>query len=231
MAKGLKVWLVVLAVLVLAAEAILPAALSDMLAKSAQKMTSSDSVNVEVSGRPAIFMLGGHFAKLAVNAQNAKLDKIVVSRLQAEFDNIQLDIAALTNRQLVIKSVDAINMEAAITQEELARYINANVKGAKDAKVVVTPQGVKVTSRLALGNITTIEVNLEGQIVTDDQKMKFKTQKFAVNNSLVGNFGGAMLTEIPLLDLKKLPFGVTVREIQTDTGVVKIYADNVGGRI
>lgn len=231
MLKGWKVWGVLLLAVILAAEIMLPTVLSEVLAQSVKGMTASDSVSAQLSGRPAVLMLGGHFDQISLKAQNSKLDKIAFNELQAELKNVQLDMTALLNRQLVIKTVDAIQMTATITQDELARYINANVKGAKGAKVDITPEGVRVSSRLALGNIATVEVNLEGQIVSDGQKVKFKTEKFAVNNALVGNFGGAMLTEISLLDLKKLPFGVTVREIKTDTGEVKIYADNNGGRI
>jgi hypothetical protein len=217
--------------LVIVAEVLLPTALSGMVSQAIMQLTASDQATAVLRERPAVLMLGGHFDQISLEAQNAKLDKIAFSRLQAEMKDVQLDMPALMKRQLVMKSVATIDVVAVITEEELSRYINANVKGVKGAKVVITPQGVQVTSRLMLGNITAIEVELEGQIVGDGQKIKFKTDKVTVNHALVGNFGGAMLTEIPLLDLKKLPFGVSVTEIQLQAQEVKIYADNYHSRI
>lgn len=231
MGKSLKVWTVILLLMVLGAEFMLPSVLSELLASSLRKKVASDSVTVEVSGRPAVLMLGGHFKHLAVTAQNAKLDKIAFHELNADFKDVQLDISALFKKEVMLKAADSVSLVATITQEDIARYINANVKGAKDAQVFITPQGVRVASRLSLGSIATLDVNLDGQIVCDGEKIKFKTEKFAVNNTIVGNFSSAALTEIALFDLKKMPFGVTVRDIQLGTGEVKIYADNLDGRI
>ena len=41
-----------------------------------------------------------------------------------------------------------------------------------------------------------------------------------------GNIGGSLLTEIPLVDLNKLPFHVSVRDIVMENGKVILYLDN-----
>jgi hypothetical protein len=224
--------LVILAVAVLsaaAAELLLPEVVSKTVAQGMSNLLGSSETMVKVEKRPAILMLGGEFDSIHLSATNANVDKISFSEMQADLKNVQLDMSELLNHKAVrLKSVGEINLTAAVTQEELARFLNQNVKGIKNAKVTIDNGKVQVSSAFALGPIATIAITLEGKIVEDGQKIKFATERFLLNNTVVGNIGGVALTEIPLLDLKKLPFGVTVRDVVMEKGKVVVYADNRG---
>lgn len=214
-------------VLAAASEALLPAVVSDVVAQGMVNLTGSDHVAVTVVKHPAVLMLGGQFDRITMQATNAKIDKITFSDMRADLTNVQLDMAALISRRIVaLKTVQDVDLSVTVTQEELANYLNKAVKGVKNATVEITPEHIRASSNFAIGGFANVAVTLEGKIVGDGQKIKFVTERFLLNNMLVGNIGGSVLTEIPLVDLKKLPFNVGVREIVTEQGKVVIYTDN-----
>lgn len=219
--------LAVIVALFVAGEVLLPAAVSEIVAQGMTSQTGSDNVNARVEKSPALLMLAGRFDKITVDAVNARVDKLVFSQFHAVLTDVALDMNTLLSRRLVaLTSVGAVDLTAEIGQDELARYLNQTVKGVKNAAVVITPGKVQATSSFAVGTFANVGITIEGRVVADDQKIKFVTEKFLFNNSLVGNIGGGVLTEIPLIEMKKLPFGVTVRDITMEQGKIVIHADN-----
>lgn len=214
MPRRLMYALVLFLVLAAASELLLPSIVSEIVAQGMISQTGSDSVSVKAEKRPALLMLGGSFDKINITAANAKADKITFSEFNAALTDVQLDMNTLLSKRLIaMKSVGNIDVSATISEAELARYINQTVKGAKNAAVTINPDKIQATSSLALGSFATVTVTLEGRIAVDSQKIKFVTERFILNNSPVGSIGGAALTEIPLVELKKLPFNVNVRDI------------------
>lgn len=229
MVKRLSVIVVILLVLFTAEELLLPRFLSSLVAHGMTQATGTDQVEVEVAKRPAFLMLGGQFDNVHVMAHNAKVDKIAFAELDTVLTNVELDMNTLLTRKVVaIKSVRDIDLTAVITQEELTRYLNQSVKGIKNVAVSIDAGKVKVSGNLTLSQIASLAVTLDGKIVGDGPKIKFVTERFLLNNASVGNFGGTLLTEIPLVDMKKLPFGTEVRSITSENGKITILADNRG---
>jgi hypothetical protein len=218
--------LVIIAVLV-ASEVLLPYFIAGLVARAMQPVVGTDALQVKTTRSPAVYMLGGSFDLVDIQAAGARIDKITFSDLHAVLSDVQLDMEALlVRRTLVLKTVRDVDLTAVITQEELSRFLNQSVRGVKNAVVTIAGGKVQVSSNFALGPIAQIAIVLDGRIVGDGQKLKFVTERFLLNNTAVGNIGGALLTEIQLVDLKKLPFGVGVRSISMEDGKVVIYSDN-----
>ncbi|WP_425058463.1 hypothetical protein SCACP_31150 [Sporomusa carbonis] len=212
-----------------ALEVVLPKLVSDAVAQGLRDMTGSKQVSAKVDKSPALFMLGGKFDRVAADAGDVKVDKLTFRTMHIRLTGVDVDIRSLlANRTLVLQKVDAIELTAAITQEEVAALLNNSVKGVKNAVVAITPGRVEVSSALNFGGFARVDVKLEGRIVGDreNRRIKFITDKFWLNNTPVGNIGGSLLTEVPLVDLKKLPFGVNVRDVVMEQGQVVIYTDN-----
>lgn len=227
MPKRLIVILSVLLAAAFAVELVVPYAVGRMMARAMAEVTGTDQVEAEVVKHPALLMFGGSFDKIRVRADAAKVDKIVFAELDAVLRDVRLDMNALvTRRSLAVKTVRDIDLTAVITQDELSRYLNQSVKGVRNATVAIEGGRVRVSSNFLLGQIASVAVTLDGKIVGDGQKLKFVTERFLLNNTAVGNIGGSVLTEIQLVDLKKLPFGVSVREVVSEGGKVVITADN-----
>jgi hypothetical protein len=225
-----KRWLIIVGVIlvvVIAAEAMLSQIVSQAVVQGMKGIIPSEKISAQVSKRPAIAMLGGSFDKVAVDTVNTRIDKITFNEMHTVLTNVQLNRERLFfNRNIVIDQVQDIDLSAVLTQEELSRYINQNVKGVKNAQVEITPGKVQASSQLSFGKIASLAVTLDGRIVSDGQRIKFVTDRFLINNSVVGNVGGAVLTEIPLVELKNLPFGVALKEIVMEDGRVTIKANN-----
>ncbi len=226
---GRRSIVVILLVLMLfaASELFLPMIMSNAINQGLVRLAGSDHASTTLSTRPALLMLGGKFDTIHVAANRAKIDKITFSELDIALSNAQLDMGKLWSSRLVdLKSVDDVDITAVIGQEELAQHLNQSVKGVKNAAVVITPNKIKASSTFAIGGFANVAISLEGKIVSDSQKIKFVTERFLINNMATGNIGGSLLTEIPLVDLNKLPFHVSVRDIVMENGKVILYLDN-----
>ena len=227
MDKRLISVIVLVLILLVGSELFLPMVMSNAVNQGLMSLTGSEHVDAKLTKEPALLMLGGNFDTLQINAQHAKIDKIVFSEMNIALTDAQLDMGKLISQRVVeLQSVKDVDIIAVVGQDDLAQYLNQGVKGVKNAVVVITPDKVKASSNFAIGGIVNVAVTLEGRIVYDGQKVKFVTDQFSVNNVITGNIGGALLTEIPILDINKLPFHVNVRDIVTGAGKVTLYLDN-----
>jgi len=225
--KRLTVVIVLVLILVVAIELFLPMMMSNAVNQGLMSLTGSNQVVAKLTKKPAVLMLGGNFDSIQIKAQHAKIDKFVFTEMNIALTNAQLDMGKLiSNRVVDLQSVDDVDIIAVVGQDELANYLNQSVKGVKNAVVVITPDKVKASSTFAVGGVVSVAVSLEGKIVSDGQMLKFVTDKFLINNMSTGNIGGSLLTEIPLVDVNKLPFHVNIRDIAMENGKVTLYLDN-----
>jgi hypothetical protein len=225
--KRLSIIVLLILALAVAGEFAMPWLVGGLVARGMSGATGSDKVTAQVPKRPAVLMLDGRFDSVDIRAQDARVDKITFARLDAALKDVALDMPVLLGqRRVAVKTVRDIDLTAVITQEELSRYINQSVKGIKNAQVTVGSGGVKVGANFALGQIASLAIALDGKVVGDGHRIKFVTERFLLNNTAVGNIGGSVLTEIPLVDLRKLPFGVKARQVTMDNGRITIMADN-----
>ena len=227
MDKRLIYVIVLVLMLLVGTELFLPMVMSSAVNQGLMSLTGSDHVDAKLTKSPALLMLGGKFDTLHIKAEHAKIDKIVFSEMSIALTNAQLDMGKLFSQRVVdLQSVEDVDIIAVVGQDDLAQYLNQAVKGIKNAVVVITSDKVKASSNFALGGIVNVAVSLEGRIVSDGQKVKFVTDQFSVNNMITGNIGGTLLTEIPIIDVNKLPFHVNVRDIVMGNGKVTLYLDN-----
>ncbi len=223
----MKIIILALIALIVVGEIAMPSLVGVLIARGMSGATGSDRVTAEVAKRPALLMFDGRFDSVRIHAYDSKVDKIVFAELDATLKDVALDMPTLiSQRKVAVKGVRDIDLTAVITQEELSRFLNQSVKGVKNAKVTIESGKVNVSASFLLGQIASIAIALEGKVVGDGHRIKFVTERFLLNNNAVGNIGGAVLTEIPLVDLRKLPFGVKARSVVTDAGRITIAADN-----
>jgi len=225
--KRLMVMMLVVLTLLVSSELVLPIFMSKIVNQGMMSLTGSSHVSSKLNKNPGFLMLGGSFESIQLLANHAKIDKITVSEMSIALTKVQLNINKLfASQQVELQSVRDIDIIVTLSQEDLAQYLNQTVKGVKNTVVTITTDQVKASSTFAIGGFANVDVGLEGRIVGDGQKIKFVTEKFLINNRATGNIGGSLLTEIPLVDLNKLPFHVGVRDIVMDKGKVSIYLDN-----
>ncbi|EGO62311.1 DUF2993 domain-containing protein [Acetonema longum] len=205
----------------------LPAVVSQTVAQGMKGILHSEQAAAQVTKEPAFLMLKGQFDSVQIQARDARMDKVAFSEIQARLEGLQLDVGDLLKRRaVVIRSLSKASITAALSEAELARHLNQAVKGVRGATVKVSKGKVEVAGSFSLGSLARMTVALEGKVVADRDTIKFVTEKFLLNNASLGNIGGSVLTEIPIMNSKAFPFGVTVREVVMEEGRVLVYADN-----
>lgn len=206
---------------------LLPAAIEEAVAGAVVSLTNTDKVRAKAEKFPALLMLGGQFDEVSVHAERAQAGKVVFDELELRLSDIQVNMPALFRRRaLELESAGDIALKGAISESELASAINKTVKGAKDAQVKIAPDKATIKSKFALGGIVSASVALEGRIVAAGDQIVFKTDRFDINNAMLGKFGGAVFTDLVLADLKDLPLHLTVKDVVLEEGRAVIYASN-----
>ena len=204
----------------------LPSAISAQLVQVISRKVDSDNVKVNIEQVSIPQLFSGKIKKVTLTAQNAKLDKLIVSDFQDRLQEVEFDIATVLAGRVEPKNIGDAVIKLAITQEELSRYVNESVKGIKNATVTITPEKIRIKCNFSVGGLLNVEVALDGKVAADKQKIRFVTERFSLNNTSVGNIGGSALTQIPLANVEELPFGVKVREVNMEQGKLVVEADN-----
>lgn len=218
---------VVLALILFFSQFLLPIAIADILGDAMATATRAEKTDAQVEKMPALLMLAGNFDHVRVHAEAAKTDKITFDRFDVEMKQVKIDMYALVRtRKLEEVSAQSVKVEAVVSENELAHAINKSVKGAKDAKVSITPEKVTAEGVVSIGGVINAKVRLEGKIVSQDGKILLQTENFQINHGVVGKLGGKMMTDLVLVDLVELPFHVTVKNITLEQGRAVIHADN-----
>ena len=219
--------LVIFILLAAAAQLFLPELVSNLIVRSVNNQIRAEQISAKATKNPALFMLDGRFDELTVSAAKAQVGRIVFQEMNVVVSNAAVDVPELLrDRRFVLKSSGKIELSGVITQEELSRYLNANVKHIKNAVVTVRDGRVWIDAQLSVAVPIALKVSLDGRIVADDRQIRFVTEHFHLNDRLGGNISGALLTEIPLADLRQLPFAVGVSDIAMDQGKVIIHMDS-----
>lgn len=214
-------------ILLLFSQFLVPAAISDVATGAIKTLANAEKVEVEVKKFPAVLMLGGQFDEINVKAAGVLTDRIVFDAIDLYVKQADLDMATLVRtRTLAMHSVGDIVVKGVLSEAQLASTINKTVKGAKNAEVKISPDKVKVKSTISIGGMINAAIALEGKFIVSNDKIVFTTEHFNIDNGILGKFGGSIFTDLVLVDLKQLPFDVTVKDIVLEEGRAVIYANN-----
>ena len=215
----------VIFVLLAFSEVVTPMVTSMLIDRALNRAAPSDKLDVVVGSFPGIFMWLGRFDSVRVGAEGAKIDGLKVQASQLILEDARLDMSALL-KQGQVKVQESRNLEFVlrVTEQDLAAYIGAKVKEAKNPSVKILTDKIQIRSEIDLG-IAKLAVGADGRIVGDAKSIRFVSDRLEIKNTGGINFG-AVFGEIPLVDLTRLPFKVGVRKVVTEPGVLLIYADN-----
>lgn len=227
--KRLTIWGGVFIILIGLSQVFLPAIVSGGIAKAVKVFADAREVEVTAEKFPALLMLGGGFDKVSVQAKGVQAGKVSFDEFKVYLEGAQIDVLSLFKQnEFLLKNVKHADIEAVVSEAELASLINRKIKGAKNAEVLITPQKVTVKSTVSLGNILNASVGMEGKIIVSDNRIVFTTERFQIDNSNFGKYSGSVFTDLVLADFKQLPFEVRVRKVVMEDHRAIIQADNRG---
>lgn len=227
MVKRLAVLAGFLAVIAVAAQLLLPAAVSDFAGDAVASLTHARAAQARIETVPAVRMALGRFDRIWAEAQGAQLNKLAFDTLELDMADVQLDMKKLLlERKFALQSAKDITLRAVVSEETLASLINRSVKGVKNAEVRIAPEKVSVKAQLAFGNFLQAAVRVDGTLRASEGQIVFVTEEVALDHKGLGNFGASVFTDLALTKLDALPFGVSVKDVVLEDGRAVLYANN-----
>lgn len=184
--------------------------------------------NVQVSIRtvPSVRLLLGQMDTVDAEAKDIAVGKIVLSEAKVSGENVRFDpIAAYTKGAFDITSVRALTLTGRMTDEAFRKTLAEEYDKLENMEVEMHPEGIYVTADARLFK-RAIRISMEGEVVEERDHVYLHVRRLDIQNASFGSAAIAgLIDDIPLIDLKKMPLRVAVREIEQADGYVQIVLD------
>ena len=213
------------AALVIFSELITPLLASYWLDSSLVKVMPAKEHNVSARSFPGVMLWQGRFDNVQAASADARLDGLKLQEVGIKIGDARLDMSDLmNNKRVTVRHVRDLNVMIKVNEKDLAEYLASKVKEVKNPTVKILTDKIQIRSDVDLG-ILKLSVGVDGKVVGDAQSIRFRSDRLEVKNTGGINFG-ALLAEIPLVDLARLPFKVAVRKVVMEPGFLVVFADN-----
>ena len=167
----------------------------------------------------------GRFDGVKAVSEDASIDGLKIQEARVTLDDARINMGTLVrSNRVTVQDVRNLEIVMKLNEKDLAEYLGAKVKEVKNPSVKILADKIQIHGDVDLG-ILKISVSTEGQIVGDAQSIRFRSERLEVKNTGGINFN-SLFSEIPLLDLRTLPFKAGVRKIVMEPGLITLYADN-----
>ncbi len=206
-------------------EMVTPFIASYWLDSALSKVMPARQHTVSARSFPGAALWMGRFDGVKAASDEARIDRLKIQEVRVRLDDARIDMGALvTNNRVVLQQARNLEITMKVNEKDLAEYLGTQLKEVKNPTVKILKDKIQIRSDVDLG-IIKLAVGVDGHIVGDAQSIRFRSDKLEVKNSGGLNFS-ALFGEILLLDLAKLPFKAGIRKIETEPGVITVYADN-----
>lgn len=234
MRRVLTIFSIIIIILIVFSQCLLPGLLEKTAESRLQEASKADRVEVGFSTVPALKMALGRVDAAEINAENAQLGNIRVSKLHLSGEGLQVNILNLisysgnkedgSKPELFITGADKLVLTGEITEENLADFLQKKVDKIEDIQVKMTPESVTATGKVKLGG-QMADLSLEGVFFEQNGSVFFRMTKLDIRNALfghaaVGNFFG----DIVVLNLRQLPFEAEYDRVEQMDGKVILTA-------
>jgi len=213
------------AALLVFSEIITPLVVSFWLDSALSKVMPARQHNVSARSLPGISLWMGRFDGVKAVSEDASIDGLKIQEARVTLDDARINMGTLVrSNRVIVQDVRNLEIVMKLNEKDLAEYLGAKVKEVKNPSVKILADKIQIHGDVDLG-ILKISVSTEGQIVGDAQSIRFRSERLEVKNAGGINFN-SLFSEIPLLDLRTLPFKAGVRKIVMEPGLITLYADN-----
>ena len=213
------------AALLVFSEIITPLVVSFWLDSALSKVMPARQHNVSARSLPGISLWMGRFDGVKAVSEDASIDGLKIQEARVTLDDARINMGTLVrSNRVIVQDVRNLEIVMKLNEKDLAEYLGAKVKEVKNPSVKILADKIQIHGDVDLG-ILKISVSTEGQIVGDAQSIRFRSERLEVKNTGGINFN-SLFSEIPLLDLRTLPFKAGVRKIVMEPGLITLYADN-----
>ena len=211
-------------------EAVLPRIGSGALDVAIRNALKTDTVEVNARTFPACLMLFGRIGNIDVTAENGMLGNLRASKLTLHGEGVQMPPDVLMNHNFAVSGADVMTLEGVVTADDLADFLNHEIKEIEDAKVAITKEQVIVDAKTKIMG-RSADVHLEGVFFVEDNKIALrltnvKVKKIFFGRDLTANF----FERIDLYDFNRLNMPVELDEAVHEDGQVLLKASRHPGK-
>ena len=212
------------------AEVFLPKLGSEALVRELQQTLKTDTVTVCARTVPACRLLIGHIGDIDIEAEHGMLGNLPTEKLTLHGECVQMPQDVLLNNNFAITDADVLTLTGTVTAENLATFLNHDIKEINDAKVQITKEKV-------LADATTnimgrkADVHIEGVFFIEDNTIclrltNVKVKKLFFGRDLTANF----FDRIDIYDFNRLNMPVELDEAIHEEGQVVLKASRHPGK-
>lgn len=168
----------------------------------------------------------GYLSKVKVFLANGTVDNLVLDDATFEFIEVQLNTTKLyKEKKLDLVKAKQVNMDVIISEKSLNDFLKLKSKKIKvdDPKITLKEDCIELQGTTKY-SFMKIKFWATGRFeVIDSQEIWFHVKKLKMNNlSMPKAFIGSIVKKInPILDLRKFPFRLNLKEIYLKPGYIK----------
>jgi len=216
MRKTLWTIFIVIVLVVVGAQLFLPAYVAKRLGDGLQAATGISAWDVDVSAFPALRLLAGDVARLAVSADHIVMQGLHVESLQLEAENVRIGVSRLMRGgPLSVHAGGSASLRLTVTAEALTAYARELAELPPDVRIDVGEQGVALAGRVTLLG-SPVNATVSGRFEPADHgAVAFVPDRVAVDGQPLPPFMVAILRELysVRLNLTEGPLPMTVDEV------------------
>lgn len=225
--KKLLIFVLVVVVLVVgAAQFLLPSMVTSRVQKQLEENLKPQQTTLQITSTPAVKMLFGD-----IDVINGELEKVKLGALT--FDKIIVDVKGLAlsptelwiNKQLVVIGLESGNIEGIVTDTELQAFLEERVKGLEVTKVSLQAEKIAVDGNIDIGGIIRGKATVNGSMVIKNNRLVFVPQQFSIDGITISGLTAGILKDIEIYDFAKFPIPVTAKRIDTEAGALHVYVE------
>ena len=211
-------------------EAVLPRIGSGALDMALRNALKTDAVEVNARTFPACMMLFGRIGNIDVEADNGMLGNLRTAKLTLHGEGVQMPPDVLMNHNFAVTGADVLTLTGVVTADNLAEFLNNDVKEINDAKVTITKEQVLADATTKIMG-RTADVHIEGVFFIEDNKIclrltNVKVKKIFFGRDLTANF----FERIDIYDFNRLNMPVELDEAVHGDGEVLLKASRHPGK-
>ena len=183
---------------------------------------AADGSSVALSGRPALFWLSGKIPHLEINVPRLQGEKLALSQVKAELDDLELPPGKLISGKLDDLKAHRATLTGAIEEKDLVQLLDKPEKGIRNVKVTILPERISAQGEFSPGGILRLRLGLEGQLKAKGEGIVLQTERLTINDRDAGGIIWSALGEIPVVEWKALPFALKVSSVVQEEGRAKV---------
>lgn len=203
--------------------AVLPYAVSEMVADALRQQTAAEDVQVSIIDSPRLIF--GEIGAIDGVVRQGRIGKIFVRELTMTGTGIRFEpLTLLREQKVVVTEAKSIELHGIIDADAIRELITKSSSKFEDVAVTVTPGNVLATAKTrAFGQ--TFEVEIDGAFTIVSGDLYYKVRSISARGKGMNALRlDALFEDVIVARADALPFGLVFQNVEARDSVVTLTA-------